>query len=49
MLQIAGLMGMASLTENQNQIREEFRHLKSMFEQLKTALPEDPFKPLAWA
>ncbi len=40
-VQIEGLMGMATFTENQEQIRKEFRSLKSLFEELKTRnLPE---------
>lgn len=39
-VQIIGLMGMASFTENQEQIRTEFRGLKQLFEELKKrALP----------
>lgn len=34
-VKIVGLMGMATFTENQTQIREEFRYLKSVFEQFK--------------
>jgi len=34
-VQIQGLMGMASFTENQEQIRTEFRGLKQLFEDLK--------------
>ncbi|MFV0304887.1 MAG: YggS family pyridoxal phosphate-dependent enzyme [Moheibacter sp.] len=34
-VKIVGLMGMATFTENQTQIREEFRYLKSIFEQFK--------------
>jgi pyridoxal phosphate enzyme (YggS family) len=32
---IKGLMGMATFTENQDQIRQEFRSLRSIFEELK--------------
>lgn len=32
---IKGLMGMATFTENESQIRKEFRGLKSLFEELK--------------
>lgn len=35
-VRIRGLMGMATYTENSNQIREEFRHLKRIFDRLKT-------------
>lgn len=34
-VKIAGLMGMATYTENEAQIREEFRFLKHLFEALK--------------
>lgn len=35
-VRIAGLMGMATFTENQDQVRKEFRGLKQLFEELKT-------------
>ena len=34
-IRIRGLMGMATYTENSKQIREEFRHLKRIFDRLK--------------
>jgi len=34
-IRIRGLMGMATYTENSNQIREEFRHLKRIFDRQK--------------
>ncbi len=34
-IRIAGVMGMATFTENEQQIRKEFRHLHLIFEQLK--------------
>ena len=34
-IRIRGLMGMATYTENSDQIREEFRHLKRIFDELK--------------
>ncbi len=34
-IRIVGLMGMATFTENQEQIKREFLHLKSIFDQLK--------------
>ena len=34
-IEIVGLMGMATFTENQIQIKKEFEHLKSIFDQLK--------------
>ena len=33
---IVGLMGMATFTENKNQIEKEFKHLKTIFDKLKT-------------
>lgn len=35
-ISVCGLMGMASNIENENQIREEFRSLKKLFEKIKT-------------
>ncbi len=35
-IKIVGLMGMATFTENQNQIKSEFNYLKHRFEDLKT-------------
>ncbi|HEV7382239.1 MAG TPA: alanine racemase, partial [Dyadobacter sp.] len=34
-IRIAGLMGMASNTDDQDQIRSEFKSLKTLFESLK--------------
>ena len=34
-IRILGLMGMATFTDNQNQIKKEFTHLKSIFDSLK--------------
>ena len=34
-IRIRGLMGMATYTENSKQIRQEFRHLKRIFDRLK--------------
>lgn len=33
-IRIVGLMGMATFTDNQNQIKKEFSHLKSIFDKL---------------
>ncbi len=33
---ICGLMGMATFTSNQNQVRKEFRQLKTLFDKLKS-------------
>ncbi len=38
---ISGVMGMATFTDDQNQVRKEFRQLKSFFGQLKTAFFSD--------
>lgn len=38
---ITGLMGMASFTEDQNQIKKEFLHLKSIFDKYKKLDPGD--------
>lgn len=35
-IRIIGLMGMASFTDNQNQIKKEFEYLKTIFDKLKT-------------
>lgn len=40
---LCGVMGMASLTDNNEQIRKEFRQLHAIFENLKTRyFPNDP-------
>jgi len=35
-IRLCGVMGMASFVEDEDQIRREFKHLKSIFDQLKT-------------
>lgn len=40
-IRIAGVMGMASFTENTYQVENEFRELKSYFEQLKSTFFQD--------
>ena len=35
-IRIVGLMGMATFTDNQNQIKKEFNHLKSIFDNFKS-------------
>jgi pyridoxal phosphate enzyme (YggS family) len=37
-IRIVGLMGMATFTENQNQIKKEFTHLKSIFDNLQSKI-----------
>lgn len=44
-IRIVGLMGMATFTENQNQIRKEFTHLKSIFDKTNQ-LPTSNFQLL---
>ena len=39
-VKIKGLMGMASLTENINKIRTEFKHLKTIYGKLSTLTPQ---------
>ena len=47
-IQITGLMGMASFTEDIAQIRSEFRNLKSYFESIRSLCPQfSDFKELS--
>jgi len=39
-IQIVGLMGMATFTDNSQQIRREFQQLKDLFEKTKLAFPD---------
>lgn len=39
-IRIVGLMGMATFTDNNVQIKKEFQYLKSLFENLKNSIPE---------
>ncbi len=39
-IEIKGLMGMATFTDNESQVRKEFRYLKHLFEKIKDKLPE---------
>lgn len=42
-VRIAGVMGMATFTDDENQVRKEFRQLKSLFEELKAGyFADDP-------
>ncbi len=45
--QISGCMGMASLTENKTQIRDEFGRLRTIFEKIKISFPSDPVDTLS--
>ncbi|WP_366183351.1 YggS family pyridoxal phosphate-dependent enzyme [Flavobacterium ovatum] len=38
-IRILGVMGMATFTDNQNQVKKEFTHLKSIFDNLKAQNP----------
>ncbi|WP_433810441.1 YggS family pyridoxal phosphate-dependent enzyme [Flavobacterium johnsoniae] len=40
-IRILGLMGMATFTEDQNQIKKEFTHLKSIFDSIKKLKTEN--------
>lgn len=40
-IRILGLMGMATFTDDQNQIKKEFTHLKSIFDSIKTIETEN--------
>ena len=46
-IRIRGLMGMATFTENQNEIRKEFSMLKKTFENIKKAINEPHFDILS--
>ena len=46
-IRIRGLMGMATFTENQNEIRKEFSMLKKTFENIKKAINEPNFDILS--
>ena len=46
-IRIRGLMGMATFTENQNEIRKEFSMLKKTFENIKKAINEPHFDLLS--
>ena len=39
-IKIMGLMGMATFTDKQEQVKREFKNLKSLFDKLKNKLPE---------
>jgi PLP dependent protein len=48
-IRITGLMGMATNTDNKDQVRQEFAHLKRLFEDLKSTLdlPNVQFQELS--
>ena len=39
-VRVTGLMGMATFTDDKEQVRSEFRHLKSVFDQMQEEYPE---------
>ncbi len=39
-IKLVGLMGMATFTSDETQIRKEFKHLKCIFDDLKNVLPD---------
>ena len=42
-IKVAGVMGMATFTDNKEMVRSEFRELKAIFKKLKSSyFPEDP-------
>jgi pyridoxal phosphate enzyme (YggS family) len=43
-IRILGLMGMATFTEDQNQIKKEFTHLKSIFDSIQKSQDIKDFK-----
>lgn len=47
-IRIVGIMGMATYTDDENQIRKEFANLKSSFQEIKTQyLPNDYFSEIS--
>ncbi|MFK7771123.1 MAG: YggS family pyridoxal phosphate-dependent enzyme [Saprospiraceae bacterium] len=48
-IKVVGVMGMATFTDNQNQVRNEFRTLKNIFEELKREFfeNENSFKEIS--
>lgn len=46
-IRVRGLMGMATFTENQDQIKREFKTLESIFEELKSQNLSDSFDTLS--
>jgi len=46
-IKLAGLMGMASFTEDKNQVRKEFFYLRSLFNETKSALNDPGFATLS--
>lgn len=48
-VRILGVMGMATYTDNREQVRKEFRHLKAIFDRLKAVYfqTEDSFRELS--
>ena len=47
-IKIVGLMGMATFTENQNQIEKEFNHLKAIFDKINKLSIINSFNGYVW-
>ncbi|MCR6641382.1 MAG: YggS family pyridoxal phosphate-dependent enzyme [Sporocytophaga sp.] len=43
-IRISGLMGMASNTDNESQIKKEFQHIQKLFNQIKSSFQSDQIK-----
>ena len=48
-MQIAGVMGMATFTDDEDRVRKEFRNLKSLFDEFKADYfaNEDSFREIS--
>jgi PLP dependent protein len=46
-IRITGLMGMASFTENENQVRTEFSNLAKLFKEIKSEINNTVFKEIS--
>jgi PLP dependent protein len=46
-IRITGLMGMASFTENENQVRTEFSNLAKLFKEIKSEINNPVFKEIS--
>lgn len=46
-IRVLGLMGMATFTEDMNKVRQEFHHLKTLFDQNRNLIPNKPFSVLS--
>jgi hypothetical protein len=46
-IRVVGVMGMATFTDNKNQIRSEFKNLKSIFDTLKSTFNQPYFTEIS--